>query len=231
MSDTEIIELPDGRLRKQDKATGKVIWTQAKNKAQEKRLTKAKESKINNKDYIRLKDKDGCVVWAHKNMIVKMQDPQGNLINAVAGLDPMKIPRKVFHYSHALASLICSKVSEGKTIKELCKEEGMPGRTTIYEWQKQYTEFAEALNAAREIRAEYFADEMLETAEEVDDDGKFAIEKAKLKVKTLEWLAKKDNPGRYDRKSTSGGSSPANIYINTGVDDGKQTISIDGKKE
>jgi len=230
MSDTEIIELPDGRMRKQDKGGGKIHWTQKANKKQKERIRKGKEVEVVPKNYHLLRDKDGLEVWIHRDMVVKCYHPNGKLVNVAAGVDPAHLPRKLWHYSKQLASHICDLLAKGQTIKKICSEEGMPGRDVIYKWMREYNEFKLAVNEARALRADYYADEIIETAEEVDDDGKFAIEKAKLKVKAYEWSARKDNPERYDAKASAKPQGPAKIIINTGVDDGKTSIKIDGKE-
>ena len=69
-------------------------------------------------------------------------------------------------YSFQVAISICARLAEGKSLRAICSEAGMPGRATVFRWIARHKEFRDEYTLACELRAEDLADEMIEI---VDD--------------------------------------------------------------
>ena len=44
-------------------------------------------------------------------------------------------------YSFQVAISICARLAEGKSLRAICSEVGMPGRATIFRWIARHKEF------------------------------------------------------------------------------------------
>jgi transposase-like protein len=97
-------------------------------------------------------------------------------------------------FSQDLADKICDLITDGKTLREVCRMDGMPSRTTVYRWLKQHREFAEAYFIAGVMRADALFDEIDEVAESVTPETAHA---AKVTIAAKQWQASKLNPRRY----------------------------------
>ena len=68
-------------------------------------------------------------------------------------------------YSFQVAISICARLAEGKSLRAICSEAGMPGRATVFRWIARHKEFRDEYTLACELRAEDLADEMIEIAD------------------------------------------------------------------
>ena len=69
-------------------------------------------------------------------------------------------------YSFQVAISICARLAEGKSLRAICSEAGMPGRVTVFRWIARHKEFRDEYTLACELRAEDLADEMIEIADD-----------------------------------------------------------------
>src|ERR1700720_3675520 len=69
-------------------------------------------------------------------------------------------------YSFQVAISICARLAEGKSLRTICSEAGMPGRATVFRWIARHKEFRDEYTLACELRAEDLADEMIEIADD-----------------------------------------------------------------
>ncbi len=122
-------------------------------------------------------------------------------------------------YSEALAALICERLAEGETLRAICRDKAMPGKTTVLRWLGDETnaDFRTQYAHAREMQADALFDEALEIADDVsgdwstDKDGKKVldhenIQRSRLRVDTRKWAAGKLAPKKYGDKLDLGGS-------------------------
>ena len=117
-------------------------------------------------------------------------------------------------YTAEIARQICERLSEGETLKSICRDEKMPGWRAVYDWMERHEEFAASIARARELGFDAIAEEALQIAntpeigEETEDDGeKIKTKRAdmlghrKLQVWTRLQLLAKWSPGKYgDRR-------------------------------
>ena len=135
-------------------------------------------------------------------------------------------PRKrgsISAYSAEIADKICARISEGEGLKTMCREDGMPGWRTVYDWIQKYPEFAAAMERARELGADAIAAECLEIAdtplegeERIEkDDGRIEIKRGdmlghrKLQIDTRLKLLAKWHPKKYGERTTLAGDPDA----------------------
>lgn len=119
-----------------------------------------------------------------------------------------------------MGDLICSLISEGKSLRKICALEGMPRISTIMEWvvkgsrgEEKYKDFAEQYVRALELRAEYWAEEIVDISDDDSEDAIFTedgkrllnsefVQRSRLKVDTRKWIMSKLKPKKYGDKQT-----------------------------
>ena len=52
-------------------------------------------------------------------------------------------------YTEALAEEICLRLAEGESLVSMCREEGMPGRATVFRWPEKHEAFPSSLRFTR----------------------------------------------------------------------------------
>jgi len=113
---------------------------------------------------------------------------------------------------------------EGESIQQICKSDHMPARSTVMLWvATQRENFSDRYEQAQMARAMYWADEILDIADDgtndfmikTDSDGNTAyavngenIQRSRLRVDSRKWLMSKMLPRFADKQSidhTTGG--------------------------
>ncbi|MGO4672971.1 hypothetical protein AB4Z40_08735 [Bosea sp. 2YAB26] len=60
-----------------------------------------------------------------------------------------------------LVDEFCRRVSEGRSVIDVCQDDDMPSHQTIYKWQRERREFADSLAHARAERSEAFSSQIV----------------------------------------------------------------------
>lgn len=116
-------------------------------------------------------------------------------------------------YTKDMADNICEKIANGRSLRSICAEDGMPPMKTIYRWLEANEEFRHQYARARDKQADYFAEEIIEIADSAEAESA-AVSKAKLQVDARKWAASKIAPKKYgdkqeiDVKSSDGSMTP-----------------------
>ena len=106
---------------------------------------------------------------------------------------------------------VIDRIAKGESLLNICKDNKMPCRDTIFEWLSKDKSFSDKYDRAREIRADRIFDEILEIADDSSDDyvkgdegeivlNREAIERAKLKIDARKWILAKMVPKKYSEK-------------------------------
>jgi hypothetical protein len=125
-----------------------------------------------------------------------------------------RTPRKMGRpsgYNQEIAEKICTLISEGKSLRSICLEEGMPNRRTILNWILKNDEFYHQYARAREAQADFLFEQCLEIADHassdviIDANGKErtdweCVNRSRLRVDTRKWMAAKLAPKKYGDK-------------------------------
>ena len=66
-------------------------------------------------------------------------------------------------YTDELAETICSRMAEGESILQICRDDDMPDNATIYRWLPTKPGFCDKYMRAREVQADRYGHEVIET--------------------------------------------------------------------
>jgi hypothetical protein len=128
-------------------------------------------------------------------------------------------------YNEHIASVICIRIAEGESLREIVKDAGMPDRSTVYDWLLRHPSFADQYARAREEQADTLADEIIAIADEQPEiiavtdkktgaliehklDGAF-LQWQKNRIDARKWTAMKLKPKKYGDKIALGGDGDA----------------------
>jgi hypothetical protein len=115
-------------------------------------------------------------------------------------------------YTTVIATSICEQLIEGKSLRQICEQPGMPNKATVLRWlaDEKRAVFRDQYARAREMQAEAMADEILEIADTPEIGQKTVskatgieitegdmIEHRRLRVDTRKWLMSKLLPKKY----------------------------------
>ena len=96
---------------------------------------------------------------------------------------------------------ICSLLATGESLNKICQRPGMPSRTSMYRWLREYEQFRNNYARATEDRAESIFEEMLDIADSAEEETA-SIAKARLQIDARKWILGKMNPKKYSDKQT-----------------------------
>lgn len=99
-------------------------------------------------------------------------------------------------YSVEIADEICERMIEGETIAEICRDEAMPSRMTVYRWRDADKSFDTRCARAREGMADDFEARMQAVTEKVEA-GTLPPDAARVIVSNLQWRAAKAAPKTF----------------------------------
>jgi len=122
--------------------------------------------------------------------------------------------RRVSGYSPELGLIICERISEGDTLKEICEEEGFPTRQTVNRWVLAYPEFGRAYHAARELSSYSMEEEALFVGRQIRNMQGLTsqhVRAAEVLMNQLRWSAARRNARVFSEKSAVVVTVPVNI--------------------
>ena len=102
-----------------------------------------------------------------------------------------------------LVNKIIDGIMDGMSVRQICASEDMPDNRTVQRWIASNAEFAAKCARARELQADNIFEEMQEVADNGNPDD---VQRAKLRVSTMQWRAAKLAPKKYGEKIAVGGS-------------------------
>lgn len=124
--------------------------------------------------------------------------------------------KRPLEYKQATADIICERIAEGQSVREICLDENMPAMSTVFKWLSRVDAFAEQYARARDAQADTLFDEILNIAddgsndfmERLSEDGGAAgwkengeaIRRSQLRVDARKWMAGKLRPKKYGDK-------------------------------
>lgn len=101
-------------------------------------------------------------------------------------------------YTQQLADDICKALAEGKSLRSICREEGMPTEATVRMWAADDREgFYSQYTRARDIGLDCVAEEVFEIADDGSDH-----QRDRLRFDARRWYLSKLAPKRYGDKIT-----------------------------
>lgn len=98
-------------------------------------------------------------------------------------------------FTQEVADHICERLSDGESLRSICRDAEFPDKATVFRWLAVNKEFRDQYARARETQADAIADEILNIADEADDAAK-----ARVQIDARKWLAGKLRPKVYGDK-------------------------------
>lgn len=131
-------------------------------------------------------------------------------------------------FTQDIADKICNRIAEGESLRAICEDEDLPEARTVHRWLYRFEEFCQQYARAREAQADFFAEEIIEIAddgsndwmERYDKEGDCigwqengeALRRSSLRVDTRKWLMARMSPKKWgDKKELTGNLNVNNI--------------------
>lgn len=113
-----------------------------------------------------------------------------------------------------MGEAICEHLTQGMTLRQVCRLEGMPDESTVRKWALNNDEFGPQYTRAREIGYMSMADELLDISDNGQNDwmereGEGSegwqvngehLQRSRLRTDTRKWLLSKALPKLYGDK-------------------------------
>lgn len=114
-------------------------------------------------------------------------------------------------FDQAIADKICERLSDGETLRAICKTKGFPTPQTVWNWRNENRAFFDAIARARELGHDALAEQCLEIADDASEDyepngeGGFRlnsehVQRSRVKIDTRIRLLSKWDPRRYGER-------------------------------
>jgi hypothetical protein len=128
-------------------------------------------------------------------------------------------------FTQEVADAICAELAEGKSLREICRTEGMPAESVVRMWALDNTGgFAAQYTRARAIGYERLAEDIIAISDDgendtyKDDDGNVrtnqdVIARSRLRVDTRKWMLAKMLPKVYGDKITHQGDEDNPVRV------------------
>jgi hypothetical protein len=139
-------------------------------------------------------------------------------------------------YSPELIDELCGRLCEGRSLRSICKDEGMPSTATVFRWLREHPEFQEQYARAKREGVEALVDEIPDIAddgsndwmEKLNADGEQIgwtlngehVQRSKLRIDARKWIAAKLAPKLYGEKVDLNHGGSVTYVIETGVEGG-----------
>lgn len=117
-----------------------------------------------------------------------------------------KKPKQAGYDRDAAARVVAAMLSgTGQSLRQACASKGMPAPSTFLGWVAQDAQLAEQYTRAREVVLEMKSDEIIEIADDLDEDPKSRT----VRIDSRKWLLSKLLPRRYGDRLQLEGSDGA----------------------
>jgi len=125
-------------------------------------------------------------------------------------------------YTEELGSEICAELSQGVSLRTVCKAEDLPCAATVFNWLRVHKEFLEQYTRAKEESADAMAEDILDISDNASNDWMDTnddenpgyrlngenIQRSRLRVESRKWLMSKQKPKKYGDKTQQEVSGP-----------------------
>src|SRR5215472_156664 len=114
------------------------------------------------------------------------------------------------NYTREIADTICSRMSEGESLRAICRDPGMPSEGAVRGWAVRDVDgFCQRYRAARQLLIEYWADQIVAIA----DDEELDPRSRQIRTGTRQWLMSKLAPRRYGDKLQIAGDPESPLHV------------------
>lgn len=102
-------------------------------------------------------------------------------------------------YREALADAICARIIDGESLRTICDDEDMPGRTTVIRWLDEHPSFGTKYARARDLQAEHLEESMGQIEGQVLG-GSLDPKAARVVLESRRWRTMKLAPKRFGNR-------------------------------
>lgn len=99
-------------------------------------------------------------------------------------------------YTPEKVEAICERLAKGEPLAVICRDKGMPGLTTVWDWEQAHEGVSEAIARAREAGEHVIGADCLAIADDREDDPA----SRRVRVETRLKLLAKWNPRKWGDK-------------------------------
>lgn len=110
---------------------------------------------------------------------------------------PPAAPKKQVRFTQEIADRICEEMVNGRDLVDICKDPGMPDRTTVYRWTLSNPAFAAQCARAREALADFELHRLKQIAESCTEEN---VNSTRVKLNHFQWRLMKIAPRTYGDK-------------------------------
>jgi hypothetical protein len=97
-------------------------------------------------------------------------------------------------YNRTQAHEICARLAAGETLRQICKDDGMPAEATVRLWALENRDgFAEIYRRSRDIGYDCLGEGLIELADDLSDDPN----SRRVRIDARKWLLSKLRPDKY----------------------------------
>jgi hypothetical protein len=127
-----------------------------------------------------------------------------------------KLTGRPSDFSQEAADEICDRIGKGESLAEVCSDDWLPHKSTVYRWlgDEDNKGFRDQYAQAREAQADGKFDKAWQIASAATAEN---VQVARLQVDTIKWQASKLAPKKYGEKVTTEhtgeGGGPINVAV------------------
>jgi len=121
------------------------------------------------------------------------------LDKAIAETLKPKLTGRPSSYTDEVGDEICARITEGQSLRKICRDDHMPSLATIFNWLRVQPIFLEQYTRAKENQADTNAEDIQELIEEVRT-GVLDPQAARVAGDLLKWSSSKLKPKKYGDK-------------------------------
>ena len=134
---------------------------------------------------------------------------------SISGDKPAAVGRPS-EFTTDVATEICARIMAGESLRAICSDGNMPGKSTVFRWLAQNGVFRDQYARARAVQMDTMAEEILDIADDGTNDwmeriGKDGapdgwtlngehVQRSRVRVDTRKWLMSKLAPKKYGER-------------------------------
>ena len=129
--------------------------------------------------------------------------PKSTISSSASNMPPAN------EYTQEIADKICLRLSQGESLRSICRDSEFPAQSTVFKWLTEQKAFSERYAQAQERKMEAWQESLDEIADEAlaevkkCDDPKIAsalVQAYRAKIDTRKWSMSKLAPKKYGEK-------------------------------
>ena len=122
-------------------------------------------------------------------------------------------------YTDEVAAIICRRLADGESLRQICRDKAMPDRETVRRWLTANSQFRVQYALARDWMVDALAERALEMAENATPENANA---RRVLVDAIKWYTGKVAPKKYgDRVNVE---HSGKVTIGDAIEEGRRRV-------